>query len=200
MIRKTDPRQPDPGVIHAAVQALARGELVIMPTDTVYGLAVDLRVSGAQERLFRAKGRPSDKPLARLAADLDAVTACGASWTPRTRKLAEAFWPGGLTLVLPCHGKQVGFRVPSHKVALNLLQQVGAALAVSSANLSGGADPLTAAEAVVDLQEHVALAIDAGPAPGGVASTVARVNGEQLEILRDGAVARADLLAVWNEA
>lgn len=200
MILKTDANRPDPDVIQAAVQTLVRGKLVVMPTDTVYGLAVDLRVPGAREQLIRAKGRSPAKPLARLASCMEDVSACGVSWTPQTRRLAEHFWPGALTLVLPCAGKTVGFRIPGHKTALAVLRATGAALAVSSANLSGGRDPLTAEDALQNLHGHVALAIDTGPAPGGMASTVVRVKIEELEVLREGAIDRAELLEVWNKA
>jgi tRNA threonylcarbamoyl adenosine modification protein (Sua5/YciO/YrdC/YwlC family) len=189
-----DPRAPDPRAARQAADCLARGGLVILPTDTVYGVAADPRVPGAEEALYRAKQRPADKAVARLAWSTDQVTGCGAQLNAAARRLAARYWPGPLTLVLPAPGGECGFRVPDHAVCLAVLQAAGTPLAVSSANRSGAAPAVTAEDAVRQLGEAAALTLDAGRVPGGEPSTVLRVAGEHVEILREGAISGPELL------
>lgn len=191
-----DAGRPDPGAIAQAVAALRRGDLVVVPTETVYGVAADPRVPGALAKLRGAKGRPADKPIARLVPDLASARAEGAALGVAAERLARRFWPGPLTLVARSPGGAVGYRVPDHAVTLLVLRAAGAALAVTSANLSGEAPAVTASQAVASLGEHVALVLDAGPSPGGVPSTVVRADGERVEILREGAIGRERILAV----
>lgn len=177
-----------------AVACLARGELVILPTDTVYGLAADPRVAGAEDALCRAKQRPREKAIARLAVDAEQVAGSGADIGKVGRRLANRYWPGPLTLVLRVPGGSGGFRVPDHPLCLAVLRAAGAPLAVTSANLSGAPAAVTAAEAVRQLGDAAALTLDAGPARAGVASSVVRVTGEHVEILREGAISGPDIL------
>ncbi len=192
-IRSLDPAQPDPRGLDEAVSVLQRGELVIVPTETVYGVAADARIPGAVERIYAAKDRDERKPIAFLAADLAQVEALCGPLLPAARKLAKAYWPGPLTLVLKARTGFEGFRVPDHAVALALLKRVGVALAVTSANRSGEAPALNAAEAAAALP-GVPLVLDAGPARGGVPSTVVKVSDAAVEILREGAIRKEDIL------
>jgi len=170
------------------VAALRRGGLVIVPTETVYGLAAAADDAAAQARLFAAKGRPRGKPVALLAAGPAELARFGAVLGPAARRLAARHWPGPLTLVLPAPAGWLGFRVPAHPVMQALLRRWGGVLAVTSANRSGGAPARTAPAALKALAPHVALALDAGPAAGGVPSTVVRADGARMEVLRAGAI------------
>lgn len=179
--------------VRQAAEALGSGSLVIIPTDTVYGIAADPRVPGAVERLFDAKGRDRDKPVPMLAACVADVEKAGAVLSDVERKLAARFWPGSLTLVLDTGQKTEGFRIPDFELTLMLLREVGGVLRVTSANLSGEPPALTVADAVAAVGRYVDLALDAGTSPGGTPSTVARVKGGAIMILREGAIPLAVL-------
>lgn len=195
-ILRIDPAQPDSQVIEQTVSALARGELAVIPTETVYGLAADPRVPGAVERIYDAKKRPETKPIAFLAADLEQIRAFGVVMEPSAVRLMRRFWPGPLTLALKTRAGFVGFRVPDYPVTLRLLWKAGSALAVTSANRSGDKPALTAAEAVAALGERISLVLDAGISPGGMPSTVVKVDGGKIDILRYGAIRRDEIMRV----
>lgn len=180
--------------VAAAEAALRRGELVVMPTDTVYGVAALPTVEGAAQRLIWVKGRPSDKAIPVLGAslaDLEQV----ASFDERALLLAERFWPGALTLVLPRakgfdvdlgghDDESVGVRVPEHQVAHELLERTGP-LAVTSANRSGESAATSIDEARAALGSRVTVYLDAGRA-GGSGSTVVSLIGAEPTCLREG--------------
>jgi tRNA threonylcarbamoyl adenosine modification protein (Sua5/YciO/YrdC/YwlC family) len=176
--------------VHAA---LRHGDLVILPTETVYGLGADPRQPAALHRLYAAKQRPEEKAIARLAADLDQVRADGTNWSPLASELAERFWPGAMTLILDTAGGAVGYRIPDFPATRDLLRRFGRVLAVTSANRSGEPPAVTAEEAVRAVGSFAAVVLDAGPAPGGVASTVIRVAGERFTVLREGALSRREV-------
>lgn len=175
-------------MVDTVVSTLRRGVLVILPTDTVYGVAADPLVPGAEECLFRAKRRPDNKPIPLLAADSRQVEAYGAELGAAGRALATRYWPGALTLVLKTGSTWEGFRVPNHPVTQAILKAVGGVLRVTSANVSGEPPALTAAEAVAALGSAVELVVDAGPAPGGAPSTVVKIGLGQCDVLREGAI------------
>ena len=179
--------------IRRAAEALRNGSMVIMPTDTVYGVAVDPRVAGAEEKIFIAKSRDRGKPIPLLASGLDQVKRYGAELGVLERKLAKKFWPGPLTLVLRVGAREEGFRVPDHDVALELLRAVGGILRVTSANLSGEPPALTAEEAIRSLGDHVDVVLDAGKALGETPSTVVRIVDGRVVILREGAISAGEL-------
>lgn len=193
---RLDPLRPDPGPIGEAAAALTRGVLVIVPTETVYGLAADPRFPGAETAIFAAKGRPDHKPVTLFAADVEQVKARGAVLDEAGEKLARSFWPGPLTLVLKTPDGFTGFRVPDHAVPLALLRAVGSVLSVTSANRSGEPPAITADAAAAALGSRVALILDAGRSPGGVPSTVVRVDGDEVQVLREGAISEAEIRRV----
>ena len=184
------------GQIEQAAQWLRRGSLVIVPTDTVYGVAAHPDMPGAVERLCAAKGRDRAKPIPLLAAARREVERYGAIFGPAEKALAERFWPGPLTLVLRVPGGGTeGFRVPQHATMLALLEACGGLLRVSSANRSGEPPALTADAARRALGADAAFVVDAGPVPGGVASTVVRLTAQRgVEVLREGAIPRGDIV------
>jgi tRNA threonylcarbamoyl adenosine modification protein (Sua5/YciO/YrdC/YwlC family) len=188
-----NPHRPDPGVIEKAVRALAAGGLILVPTETVYGLAGDPRVPGIERRIYELKGRDEGKPLPLMAASAGQVLASGAVMGARARRLAARYWPGPLTLVLETPGGEEGFRVPDHAVMRAILEKAGTPLRVTSANRSGEPAATTAAEAVAALGHGVALALDAGPCRIGTASSVVRLAGGAFQILRAGAIPEGDL-------
>lgn len=190
--------------IEAAALAIRRGGLVVLPTDTVYGVAADAFDPDAVADLLKAKGRGRDMPPPVLISSATTADALALALPGYARTLMEHFWPGPLTLV----GKQqpslqwdlgdtrgtVAMRMPNHPLTLDLLERTGP-LAVSSANLTGR-PPATDAEHADDmLGEHVSVVIDAGESPGGGASTIIDVTGVQGRILRRGAISLEELNA-----
>jgi len=181
------------------VSTLRRGALVILPTDTVYGVAADPGTPGtpsAEERLSRVKRRPDNKPIALLAADVRQVEVAKAELGVIGRALADRYWPGALTMVLKTGATWEGFRVPNHPVTLAILKAMGGVLRVTSANLSGEAPALTAAAAVAALGSAIELVVDAGPAPGGVPSTVVKIGLGRCDVLREGAIPASEIAEV----
>jgi L-threonylcarbamoyladenylate synthase len=192
------------GAILEAAAALRAGALVAFPTETVYGLGADATNGLAIAALYAAKGRPSFNPLIVHVAHAEAAAAL-ARVTPVAERLAAAFWPGPLTLVL---AKQPGcpvaelatagldtiaVRIPAHPVAQALINAAGVPIAAPSANRSGHVSPTTAAHVETDLGDRVAMILDDGPAPLGLESTVVDATGAEPVVLRLGAVAREDL-------
>ena len=181
-----------PGAVEEAATALARGDLVAFPTDTVYGLAAG---HDHLRKLYVAKDRPKDKRIAVLLSDASNLEA-SAKVTPAARALAARYWPGPLTIVLtaPRRGS-VAFRVPANDVARRLIAASGGGLPVTSANLSGQPDATTAEEVLAQLGGRIALVLDGGKTPGGVPSTVVDCSGPEVKVLREGAIAASDVYA-----
>lgn len=179
------------------------GELVGLPTETVYGLAADARNAGAVRQVFAVKGRPADNPLIVHLADPAGLAAVARVVTPLAQVLARRWWPGPLTLVLDASPdlppvttgglSTVAVRVPDHPVALAVLRASGLALAAPSANRSGRPSPTTAEHVLADLGGEVALVLDAGPSPVGIESTVVDARGDRPVVLRPGAVSGVEL-------
>lgn len=190
----------DQGAWEQAKSILVSGGVVVLPTDTVYGIAAHPGSASAIRRILRIKRRPANKPIPLLAADKDAVCAFGAEFPPAARALAEAYWPGALTLVLSCGQVFEGFRVPNHENLRRLLKSCGGVLRVTSANFSGQQPALSAAAALCSVGSVSDLVIDGGISPGGVASTVVRVSPDNtVEILRESAISKAAILACAKE-
>ncbi len=183
-----------PENVRRAADLVRAGELAIVPTETVYGVAARADAPAALAKLYAAKDRDESKRIALLAPGLDAVRAAGARVDAVAERLAAAFWPGPLTLVLPtATGNWEGFRVPAHPIALAWLRELALLPAVTSANRSGQPAAKTAAAAWADLAPHVAVALDAGPCAAGAASTVVQVLAGDVQILRHGPIGRAAL-------
>jgi L-threonylcarbamoyladenylate synthase len=185
------------GLVDAG-SAIRRGDLVVLPTDTVYGIAADAFNPSAVNLLLAVKGRGRDMPVPVLVASQQMADAVVEALSDEGRALAEAFWPGALTLVVrhtPHLAWDLGetrgtvaVRVPDHPLALSLIEQTGP-LAVSSANRSGSPPPVTAMDARLQLGSAVAVYLDAGPAPeAALPSSIVDVTGEQPRLLRAGAL------------
>ncbi|MBT9584560.1 threonylcarbamoyl-AMP synthase [bacterium] len=190
-----------------AVERLGKGQPVAIPTETVYGLAADASQPAAVARVFELKGRPADHPLIVHLGDASWATSWG-HLPPPFDSLAQRFWPGPLTLVVPrldwvdplITGGQstVALRVPRHPLALQVLQRLGRGLVAPSANRFGHTSPTTAQHVRDEFGEEVAV-LDGGPCLVGVESTILDLSGPRPRILRPGQLSRADLEAVVGE-
>lgn len=204
-----DPRNPDPAAIRQAAGTLKRGGLVAFPTETVYGLGAAALDPEAAARIFAAKGRPSYNPLIVHVADAAAARALAAEWSEDARRLAERFWPGPLTLVVPKRPEvpdpvtaglpSVALRVPAHPVAHALLREAGIPVAAPSANRSTQVSPTTAAHVERSLGDRVDLILDGGPTSVGIESTVVSLVGGVPTLLRPGTISVEELRAVVGE-
>ncbi len=193
-----DPHRPDPERLREVATALAAGEVVAYPTDTLYGLAVDPRNAEAVTRLFAVKGRAGEAAVPVIAADLDQVLAQVGRMTDADLRLAARFWPGPLSLVIEAWpalapgvasaAGTVAVRVPALAVAREMARSAGHPITATSANLTGCAPAVTADEVAQALGEAVAIVVDAGPATGGPPSTIVRVRAGRAELVRAGAI------------
>ena len=197
--------------IEAAAQALRRGGLVAFPTETVYGLGADATNGRAVAAIFAAKGRPRFNPLIVHVPDVEAAGRLG-HLSEVGRRLASAFWPGPLSLVMAKREgcpvadlataglDTVALRVPDHAIAQALLRAADRPIAAPSANRSGHVSPTTAAHVAADLGAYVAMILDGGPTSVGLESTVVDVTGAEPVILRLGGVSREDIARVLGRA
>jgi L-threonylcarbamoyladenylate synthase len=199
-----------PALFAAAVQRAAEllraGQVVALPTETVYGLAANALNPGAVERIFQIKGRPAHNPIIVHVASLAMAQHCVASWPEVAGKLAAAFWPGPLTLVLPrspaipeivtAGGATVGVRWPSHPFIQAVVRECGFPLAAPSANLSNRISPTQAAHVRSSLGDRIPLIVDGGPAHVGIESTVLDLSVSPARLLRPGMIRETSLLAV----
>lgn len=194
-IIQIDANRSDPELIRRACALLESGELVGVPTETVYGIAAD---PAHIEKIYAAKERDRGKPVARLAGSLEQVEALGADFGRDGKTLAEKYWPGPVTLVLKTPDGTTGFRVPDHPVPLALARTFGRPIALTSANKSGDEDALCAQEAFQTLEAAVPLFIDSGPSIGKIPSTVVQCLENGIKILREGAVSAEEIERVLS--
>ena len=194
----------------AAAQALANGGLVILPTDTVYGICADVRDDAAVRAIYVAKQRAADFPLQLLFGRDAALLDRYAVVNDAARQLVHALGPGAWTIIVPARdgwespalsgGRTVGFRMVPVEATLDVLDALGGPVAASSANFSGGDSPTTCAEAVAQVGASCFIAIDAGPTARGLDSTVIDVSGETPRIVREGAIDRATVARILGLA
>lgn len=194
--------------VAGALSAIELGECIVLPTDTVYGIGADALQPAAVQALLDAKQRGRDMPPPVLAADAAVLRSLAAEVTEPMMALAEAFWPGALTLVvvsqpslrfdLGDRGQTIALRVPDHGFARELLRSTGP-LAVSSANVSGHPPATTIEQAQAQLGDSVSVYLDAGPASSALPSTIVDLTGPTPRILREGVLSRAELAAVVPE-
>jgi len=194
--------------LDVAASAVRRGDLVVLPTDTVYGLGTDAFSPEAVSGLLQAKGRGRDLPVPVLVGSPRTLDGIATSLSDSARSLVEAFWPGGLTLVCRAQpslqwdlgdtGGTVAVRMPLHPVAIELLTATGP-MAVSSANRSGMAPATTVDEAIEQLADAVSVYLDGGPAGDPVPSSIVDVTGAVPRLLRAGAVAESTLREVAGD-
>jgi len=200
---RVDPTSPEGAAIETAADLLRRGGLVAFPTETVYGLGANALDVNAVERIYSAKGRPSYNPLIVHVPDVNAARALVSDWPERASHIADAFWPGPVTILLPKRRlvpdivtaglDSVALRVPANPIALALLRAAGVPLAAPSANRSTELSPTIARHVERSLGDRVDLILDGGPTAVGIESTVVDLRHEQAAILRPGVIGAREL-------
>ena len=202
LIYSINETEPEMDLLESAARILRSGGLVAFPTETVYGLGASALDAAAAGRIYEAKGRPSDNPLiVHIAERAEAEECCRT--TDLFYLLADAFWPGPLTMILPKRNSiplsvtggldTVAVRMPAHPVARGLLRCAGIPIAAPSANLSGHPSPTEASHVIHDLDGRIDMILAAGPCQIGLESTVVRLEGDRLRLLRPGGVTREAL-------
>ena len=208
-IKKVDSDQPDERVMEEAGQLITAGELVAFPTETVYGLGGDALRPEAAAKIYAAKGRPSDNPLIVHIADFSDMERVAREVPQQARKLADAFWPGPLTMIVwksdavpaaTTGGMDtVAVRMPNHPVALELIRKSGCLIAAPSANTSGRPSPTEAQHVAEDLSGRIAMILDGGPVGIGIESTIIDLTEETPMVLRPGYITPKMLSEVLGE-
>jgi len=206
---KVDAAFPEPAILERAAGIVRSGGLVAFPTETVYGLGADGSSERAVRRIYSAKGRPRTNPVILHVASVEEAAGLWSSLPAAAADLAERFWPGPLTIVLPrsrrvpdavtAGGPSVGVRMPDHPVARGLIEAAGVAIAAPSANAAGRPSPTDAEHVLQDLDGKVEMILDAGPTGLGVESTVLDLTRRPPRILRPGGITREQLRDVLGE-
>ena len=194
--------------IHDVVEALRRGDVVGFPTETVYGLAADIRNEAALQRIFSVKGRPTSHPLIVHIADFDQLHDLAVGVSPACLALLEICWPGPLTVVVSaaphvsrvCTGGRdsIAVRLPAHPLAQMVIRELGAPVAAPSANRFGHVSPTSALHVANDLGDDITLVLDGGPCAVGVESSIVDFSVTPPEILRPGSITAEEIRAILN--
>ena len=190
----------DRNAIKEAADLIAAGELVAFPTETVYGLGADALSPEASKKIYAAKGRPSDNPLIVHISKFEDLVAIAREVPPQAKKLADAFWPGPLTMIVwknekvPCETTggmdTVAVRMPNHPVALRLIEESGCLIAAPSANTSGKPSPTEASHVALDMDGRIPMILDGGPVGIGIESTIIDLSEKTPMILRPGYITK----------
>ena len=204
---QTEILQPTEKNLLLAGEMIRAGEIVAFPTETVYGLGADGLNLSARQKIYSAKGRPSDKPLTLHIANLNQVERV-AKISPLAEKLFKKFCPGPLTIILPKQknlpdfvtggGETVGIRFPANKIALDFIKISDRIIAAPSANLSGKNPPKNAQEVFENLQGKIKIILDGGACEFGISSTIVDITENFPKILREGSISEKDILEVLN--
>ena len=205
----TDTEEGFNEALELAVAQLRQGEVVAVPTETVYGLAANALEASSVEKIFTAKDRPAQNPIIVHVSSESMARDCVAQWPESAGKLANAFWPGPLTLVLPkadtipgnvvAGGATVGVRWPSHPFIQQLITACSFPLAAPSANLSNHISPTSAEHVKSQMEGRIPLIIDGGPAQVGIESTVVDLSGDSVRVLRPGMISMEAIEAVLSD-
>jgi len=208
-IFEVDQKMLEIGIIAEAAATIRTGGLVIYPTETVYGLGADACSDEAVGKVFKVKGRPLENPISVAVSSLEMARQF-TQVPSRAESVFKKFLPGPLTVILPAKSTisklvtagtgKVGLRIPDHPVALKLLDFVGGPITSTSANLSGRPFPSTVKEALMQLGEHVDVALDSGKCRFGLPSTVLDLTSEQPKVLREGPIPSGEIMKVLAES
>ena len=210
LILTVDPYRPDPASLDLAAETLRQGGILAYPTETLYGLGVDPFREDALDRLFRLKGRPAGTPVSVLVRDMEMLQDLVEDVPPRARIVLERFLPGPLTAVLCARGHlpvrltggtgKIGVRISPHPVLRHLFDRFPHPVTTTSANRAGRPPAVDAEQARDAFPEGIDCILDAGPAPGGIGSTVVDLTGPDPLILREGALSREELFRCLGES
>ncbi len=196
---KVNPNFPGEHLIDEAAEILKNGGLVIFPTETVYGIAANLLNKGTIDRLYEIKKRPKDKPFSVHIADFDFLKKLNIILSKDAERVARRFWPGPLTLVAFDNKKEkIGLRMPDNKIASLLIKKSGVIVVAPSANISGAKAPVSAGEAILEMDGYVDMILDGGRARIGIESTVMDVTEKPFKILRPGAIPAKEALTDYT--
>jgi tRNA threonylcarbamoyl adenosine modification protein (Sua5/YciO/YrdC/YwlC family) len=194
---KIDPLRPAVDILKEAAGILSGGGLVIIPTETVYGIAANMKNPAAIERLCKIKERPKDKPFSLHLDTKEKLDDFAHDIPVAAYKLMDKFWPGPLTLILKSKDKgTIGIRIPDDDIAFRIIALSGVPIVCPSANISGKPAPINFTDAIKDLDTLVDFAIDAGPTKLGVESTILDFTGPQMSVVREGAIKKEDIEAI----
>ena len=206
---KIDPFQIDENEMKEAAELIRKGELVAFPTETVYGLGADALHPEASKKIYAAKGRPSDNPLIVHICKFEELVSIAKEVPAQAEKLADAFWPGPLTMIVWKNEKvpyettggmeTVAIRMPKHPVALKLIEESGCLIAAPSANTSGKPSPTEASHVKLDLDGKIPMILDGGPVGIGIESTIIDLTEDTPMILRPGYITKEMLEEVLGE-
>lgn len=209
VVKTVDPIHPDPEIISEAGKIIKEGGLVAFPTETVYGLGGDALNRDSSRKIYAAKGRPSDNPLIVHISKWESIEKIAAKLPPEAKKLADAFWPGPLTMIVEKNDlvpmettgglNTVAVRMPDHKAALDFIEAAGGFVAAPSANLSGKPSPTIAKYVIQDMDGRIEMILDGGEVGIGVESTIVDLTGEVPTILRPGYVTQEMVSRVLGE-
>ena len=191
-----DPLNPSSEAVDQAAELIRKGEIVAFPTETVYGLGANALNESAVKKIYEAKGRPQTNPIIVHVSGKEQAQSLATKWTEYAEKLAEAFWPGPLTIVLPKNDRvpaittagspTVALRCPDDETALMLIETSGFPIAAPSANTSGNLSPIDGFHVLQDLEGKIPMLLDSGQVPGGIESTVIDLSGPTPKLLRPG--------------
>lgn len=200
MLGRPETQTLAPHEVEVAAKLLSQGQLVAVPTETVYGLASDAYIEESVRANYEAKGRPEEKPLNVLVDGMDMVEGVCRDIPPEAYTLAKAFWPGPLTMILwgkgtlpsivPAGGATQGVRCPDHPDTLGVIRALGHPLACPSANISGHPSPKNASQVLEQLDGRIGAVLDGGPCSVGVESTIVDLTVKPFRILRQGGLSR----------
>ncbi|MFH1478901.1 MAG: L-threonylcarbamoyladenylate synthase [Candidatus Omnitrophota bacterium] len=195
-IIKVDPSFPEFHLIEEASRSLKDGKLVAFPTETVYGLGANLYDDSAIAKLYKVKNRPKDKPFSVAIGSVELLSELGISLSKKVKDMANRFWPGPLTIiVLDKDNRKVGLRIPSNKIALDLLRNVRIPISLPSANISGEKEPVSAEDVLAGLGDKIDMVLDGGSTEIGLPSTVVDTTSDDHKIVREGAISKEELSA-----
>jgi len=198
-VLRVDPDNPEALSIRKAAELLRSGGLVAFPTETVYGIAASLSDDKAIERLYEVKMRDRGKPFTVHIADIGMIEKMGCAVTPEAKRLIDKFWPGPLTVILKSKdGRKTGFRMPSNKVALELIKAARVPVVAPSANISGNKPPTDAESVLEELDGLIELVVDSGPTAIGIESTVVDMTVSPPKVLREGAIRTKEIVKTIN--
>ncbi len=197
-----NPSHPEPELIERAARAILSGQVIGYPTETVYGLGADAFNAKAIDRVFQLKGRDRSRPILVIAGDMTQVKRM-VQWSDLAEHLAQQFWPGPLTLVLPAMpglpeallsaDQTLGIRIPNHNICLELVRRCGVPVTSTSANRSGQPNPVTARDVVDYFGDQLDLVIDGGRSSSAIPSTVLGISGDRLILFREGAISKSTI-------
>ena len=206
---KINPNNPETDLLQQAASIIINGGVIGYPTETIYGLGANVMNKRAVEKVYDMKGRDKNKPILILAENVEQVKQLTASFPESARILAKEFWPGPLTIVFPAakrlntfltgDNRTIGIRITNNKICQELLKLSGVPITSTSANISGGVNPISAREVEKTFADKLDLIIDGGENKNRIPSTVVSVLGDSFDVIREGAIPKTDIVKLLQK-